>query len=247
MPAESSRSEPPTSNGRGPAPGRSRSRRAAVRRSGAMAAPAASTEHFGRADRGDLVARGEAPRTDAGLLARWMHALRRWRAARRIRSLSRIERVLFVCHGNVCRSPYAAAAFRSLLDADELRHVDIRSAGFVGQARRSPRLAVGAAAVRGVGLAGHASSLIDARMVREADLVVVMEPGQRRAVWSRFLKSEVVVLSDLDPESPDERGIPDPMWRSAETFQAVYGQIDRCVGRLAALVSGGARKQGRVS
>jgi protein-tyrosine-phosphatase len=113
----------------------------------------------------------------------------------------------------------------------------IESAGFVGQGRRSPELAAAVADGLGVGLRGHTSRLIDAGMVRAADLVVVMEPGQRRAMLRRFGTTRVLLLGDLDPEDRQGRTIRDPMWQSRETFVEVYGRIDRCVERLAELVS----------
>lgn len=87
-------------------------------------------------------------------------------------------------------------------------------------------------------MSGHTSRLIDAGVVRASDLVVVMEPGQRRAMLRRFGMSRVVLLGDLDPESSAGRAIRDPMWQSPETFASVFGRIDRCVGRLAEVVTG---------
>jgi len=146
--------------------------------------------------------------------------------------------VLFVCHGNLCRSPYAARAFRERLTPELSDRIRVESAGFVGQGRRSPQRAVAAADERGVGLRRHASRLIEAGVVRASDLVVVMEPGQRRAMLRRFGTTRALVLADLDPEGGQGRVIRDPMWKSRETFAEVYARIDRCVERLADLVSG---------
>ncbi len=171
-------------------------------------------------------------------LSAWLHPLRRWWTSRRVRALLPVRSVLFVCHGNLCRSPYAARAFRERLTPELSDRIRVESAGFVGQGRRSPQRAVAAADERGVGLRRHASRLIEAGVVRASDLVVVMEPGQRRAMLRRFGTTRALVLADLDPEGGQGRVIRDPMWKSRETFAEVYARIDRCVERLADLVSG---------
>lgn len=168
----------------------------------------------------------------------WLHPLRRWWAARRVRTWLPVRDVLFVCHGNLCRSPYAARAFQERLPEGLSNRIVIDSAGFVGPGRRSPGRAVAVADARGVRLEGHRSRLLDARQVRASDLVVVMEPGQRRAMLRRFGKTRVLLLADLDPRAREGRTIRDPMWQPRETFTEVYARIDRCVEALADLVSG---------
>lgn len=168
---------------------------------------------------------------------RWLHPLRRWWATRKIRSLPALRSVLFVCHGNLCRSPYAARAFLERLPADLASRIEVRSMGFVGRDREPPRTVVAVAAGRGVALGNHVSRLIDAASVREADLVVVMEPAQRRAIMRRFGMYAVLVLADLDPEPIRVREVPDPLDRPVPVVEAVFAQVDRCVGRLADLIS----------
>jgi protein-tyrosine phosphatase len=139
--------------------------------------------------------------------------------------------VLFVCHGNICRSPYAAAAARRLLPPT----VRVGSAGFVGPDRPSPPEAVAVAGERGIDLAPHRSQVIQMEHLREVDLVVVMDALQRhRLVNSRpELRGRVVLLGDLDPRPVTRRTIPDPVEQPAEVFRACYDRIDRCVGALA--------------
>jgi len=72
----------------------------------------------------------------------------------------------------------------------------------VQPARPSPPEAVAAAARYGVDLPAHRSELLSVDSARAADLIVVMDPGQRRRVCDRVGRSEhdVLVLGDLDPE-----------------------------------------------
>jgi len=108
--------------------------------------------------------------------------------AERFRHHPRVRSVLVVCHGNLCRSSFAAGLLRSWLSS---RGVRVESAGFVQPARPSPPEAVAAAARYGVDLSAHRSEL---SVARAADLIVVMDPGQRRRVCDRVGRSEHDVL-----------------------------------------------------
>jgi protein-tyrosine phosphatase len=139
--------------------------------------------------------------------------------------------VLFVCHGNICRSPYAEVAFRRLTPRAWGDAVPVHSAGFIGPNRPSPATAVKVAGRRGVHLEAHRSRLVGSGVVKEADLVVVMSAPQARAV-RRLLglaARQVLVLGDLDPGSPDRREIRDPVDGPEALFEAVYARIDACL------------------
>ena len=166
---------------------------------------------------------------------RLLHPCRRRAALRRLAQLPRPGTVLFVCHGNICRSPYAAATARRLLPAT----VAVESAGFVGPNRPSPPEAVAVAAERGIDLVPHRSQVIEMEHLRDVDLVIVMDSQQRhRLVSSRpELDGRLVLLGDLDPEPVMRRTIPDPVEQPEEAFRTCYDRIDRCVGALAALWS----------
>lgn len=170
-------------------------------------------------------------------LGRALHATRR-RSAIRLLAARRdtIKSILFVCHGNICRSPYAAEAFRRLLSlAAGSPRMEVRSAGFIAPGRPAPPNAVAVAERHEVDLTQHRSQLLDARNVSEADLVVVMDPFQRQQIAWRFGRRnrDVLILADLLPAFEDARVIPDPIDGPPEKFERVYSQIDGCLGALA--------------
>jgi protein-tyrosine phosphatase len=144
-------------------------------------------------------------------------------------------RVLVICSGNVYRSPFAAALLQRELARYGVGEVLVESAGFAGPGRRSPRHAVAAAARRGVDLAGHASQLAFADVVRAADLIVVMEEPHRRTIRERFGRGakDVLMLGDLDPQPVASRAIEDPVQQGPEVCDRVYARIERCVVQLA--------------
>ena len=159
---------------------------------------------------------------------RILHPFRRRKALEALRGRARPRTLLVVCHGNICRSPMAAA----LLDRD-LRPlgIDVQSAGFIGFNRPPPAEAVDAAKRHAVNLSDHRSRPVTADAVRTADLIVVMDPSQRRQICERFGRRprDVVVLGDFDPAPVEARTVRDPVDQRRDVFDQVYERIARCV------------------
>ncbi len=164
---------------------------------------------------------------------RLLHPWRRRAAWERLRSRPRPKTVLFVCNGNICRSPYAEMLARRLLPGS----VAVESAGFIGGDRPSPDEARAVAAERGLDLSGYLSKVLQLDHVKDVDAVFVMEERQReRLVASRpALAGRVFHLGDLDPAPIEKRTILDPVEKPERVFRESYDRIDRCVGALAAL------------
>ncbi len=76
--------------------------------------------------------------------------------------------------------------------------------------------------------------MVNARILDEADLVLVMDDDQRHALRKRFGLNDkvVVVLGDLDPRLIATRAIEDPWDQGQEVLDLVYARIDRCLAEL---------------
>jgi len=144
--------------------------------------------------------------------------------------------LLFVCKGNICRSPFAEAMAR--------RHVPdglpiaFRSAGIdVGQPEGCPRETLAAAETFGIDLSGHRSRQIDAELVAGADMVLAMEAWQASRLRKVFPEHrEKVYLLPLFEESPPGRpdagrllNIRDPYGRAIEDFIECFERIEACL------------------
>lgn len=171
--------------------------------------------------------------------ARVLHLLRRRQVRATLSGRVAPLSVLVVCHGNICRSPFGAAVLRRKL-AGTNGGVRVESAGFIGPDRPCPAQAVAVAARRGVDLSTHRSKLLGADLASSTDLILVMDPMQRRFVCDRFgrLPRDVVVLGDLDPLSAETRTIRDPVEQPREVFEESYARIERCVVELVNTVWG---------
>ncbi|HVH40344.1 MAG TPA: hypothetical protein VM764_09980 [Gemmatimonadaceae bacterium] len=157
---------------------------------------------------------------------RWLHPVRHARAIAAVRQCAG-GGVLVVCHGNICRSPFAAAVLRRALEADG---IEVASAGSVGPGRGVPAAAHACALERGEDLTAHRSQLLTRELLLAAGLVVVMDAAQRAVIVGRHggEAARVVLLGDLDPEPIAKRAIRDPYAQSPEVFAEVFARIERC-------------------
>lgn len=123
------------------------------------------------------------------------------------------QRVLFVCTGNTCRSPMAAAIARALVAArgPSPVKVSISSAG-VAAAEGAPESDEVHEALRAVGasMEGHRARQLTREMAAEADVIYAMTQGHARAVLALSPESagRVFVLDRSGAEVPDPIGGP---------------------------------------
>jgi len=177
-------------------------------------------------------------RTIAGRLVRAVRqrsdrALGPWRhrrAMRTVRSMPLPARILVICHGNVCRSPYLEAVLRRALP-----HIQVTSAGFVGPGRSVPQESLDVADKRGIDLRPHRSRVLTPQIAQAADLIIVMDrhQGTRMARWFRVPPDRIIQAGDLDPMTGPTRTIVDPWRQSIEVFEGCFTRLDRCARELA--------------
>jgi len=142
-------------------------------------------------------------------------------------------RVLIVCTGNTCRSPLAALALLDELGPDRER-VEVSSAGtaaWEGQPVSSATLEL--AGQEGFDLADHRSRRVTPALARSADLILVMEREQARAVQALGADPQRTHVLSEWPE-PGEPGLPvsDPFGASREAYEECWRRIRRHIRRI---------------
>jgi protein-tyrosine phosphatase len=142
-------------------------------------------------------------------------------------------RLVLLCTGNTCRSPMAAAAFREELGADAGR-VEIVSAGTAAvDGQPASAGARKAAAHAGLDLSAHRSRRATAGLVRDADLILVMEREHARAAEALGADPDRVhVLSEWPAPGEPGLAVSDPFGGSPEAFEECMRRIRRHVRRL---------------
>lgn len=153
--------------------------------------------------------------------------------------MARPVKLLFVCTGNTCRSPLAAAVARAMAAARGLA-LSVDSAGIAARAG-SPASegAREAAARRGYGLDDHVSRQLTPGDLAAADLVLAMTAGHLEAL--RAMAPDVhgrsCLLGDLAPP-PRIGEIADPWQGDLTAYARTLGQIEAaCAGLIERLPS----------
>jgi len=142
-------------------------------------------------------------------------------------------RVLFVCLGNICRSPLAEGVFRSLVhEAGMQDRFLIRSAGTGGWHVGGPADERMRQTARryGVSLDEHCAAQITRKDLETFDHVLVMDKRNMADVLAldteRHYTGKIKLFREFDPE-PGDRQVPDPYYGGMEGFDAVYQIVHR--------------------
>lgn len=140
-------------------------------------------------------------------------------------------KVLFVCMGNICRSPMAEGVFRKLVeDAGYAEHIEIDSAGthayHVGEAPDTR--AQTAAGRRGVDISGLRGRQVDADDLRRFDYVLAMDHDnyeRLQALCPEGHEHKVRLFLEYAARF-HERAVPDPYYGGASGFDRVLDLIE---------------------
>jgi protein-tyrosine phosphatase len=155
----------------------------------------------------------------------------------RVRGDGRV-RVLFVCLGNICRSPTAEGVMRALVrDAGLEDRIELDSAGTGAWHIDQPpdSRASAAARERGIVLEGAARQ-IERGDFAEFDLIVAMDASNladlRRIAPDDAARAKVRLLRDFDPSSGEGLDIPDPYHGGARGFDDVFDLVQSACSAL---------------
>jgi protein-tyrosine phosphatase len=159
-----------------------------------------------------------------------------------------VKRLLFICSGNICRSPTAEGVMRSVLaEAGLEERVEVDSAGIgawhAGE-RADPRSRE-AAARRGIELTSIARQ-VTAADLDEFDLVLAADRRNRRDLLrlagdDPVRRARIRLLREFEPASePDDLEVPDPYFGGPDGFDHVLDLVETaCRGLLKELRAGG--------
>ena len=140
-------------------------------------------------------------------------------------------KVLFVCLGNICRSPTAEGVFRHLVEREGLSdHIEIDSAGtaayHVGQPPdgRSQE----AARLRGIDLSRQRARQARPEDIENFDYVLAMDDQNHAnllAISAPDTAHKVQLFLDFAPDEPN-KSVPDPYYGQGNGFEIVLDMIE---------------------
>ncbi|HEX7255597.1 MAG TPA: hypothetical protein VF236_06685 [Gaiellaceae bacterium] len=128
-------------------------------------------------------------------------------------------RVLFVCTGNTCRSPFAAAVAR------REGHVDAESAGLApSTGDEPPDDAITVARELGFDLSSHHARPLTEDLLERADVVVGMTAAHVSVLEGRGARGKARLLGEAD--------VDDPIGRGRDAYRRAYAKIQQDVRKL---------------
>ncbi len=155
----------------------------------------------------------------AHLWSRALYECGSYRAARRI-NWGTIARLVFVCKGNICRSPYAAERARTLGVRAVSFGLDATDGACADEA--ASRIAL----LRGIDLSAHRSLRLRASLIEKDDLVVAFEPWHLRRLLRQDMADPAgITLIGLWAQPVLPR-IQDPYGRRDRYFYRCFSTID---------------------
>lgn len=159
-----------------------------------------------------------------------------------------MKRVLFVCTGNICRSPTAEGVFRNFAEeAGFGEMIESASAGthgyHIGEAP-DPRT-VAAAKRRGFDLSAQRAQKVRSEHFQTYDLILAMDRGHLahlEALRPNGAKAEVRLFLDYHPAGA-LKDVPDPYYGGPDGFEHVLDMIEHASKALLAEISAGFKKR----
>lgn len=147
--------------------------------------------------------------------------------------------LLFVCLGNICRSPLAQGIFMHMArERDVLEHYRIESAGIGAWHCGEPpdSRAIETAARRGITLLSVCRQ-VNGTDFREFDLLLPMDRSNRDQLLAKCpkdLRHKIRLMREFDPETRPETEpeVPDPYHGDSHGFDRVFEMLHRSCAAL---------------
>ena len=153
---------------------------------------------------------------------------------------SAVTSILFVCLGNICRSPLAEGVFIHLArQADVDVRVDSAGTGSWHVGERPDSRALAVARAHGVELPGHARTVEPSDM-HDFDHVIAMDRSNLAHLTALRRSSRgsarLHLLREFDPEAGRNKDVPDPYYGGRSGFEECFRIVERsCRGLLESL------------
>ncbi|MDI6789296.1 MAG: low molecular weight protein arginine phosphatase [Thermodesulfobacteriota bacterium] len=151
-----------------------------------------------------------------------------------------IKSVLFVCTGNICRSPMAEAILKKMVPAEADIHV-FSAGSHAREGNLATENSISVSREAGIDLRSHRARKLTTDMAGEADMILAMEPLHIEHVLSLdiWMKDKTFNLIRF---AQDHQGggdlIPDPYGGSPMEYQICFRRIDECVNNFYEMIRG---------
>jgi protein-tyrosine-phosphatase len=141
-------------------------------------------------------------------------------------------RVLFVCTGNICRSPLAEGYLRHLCETNKYSNIETDSAGIAALHGASPsKEAVVVAEDWGFDISKLKSRQFNKNDLTNFDLVITMTGEQRKWIIDNFhvMENSIKLLREFSSNGGIADDIPDPIGMSLDVYNVIFCNIKKSI------------------
>lgn len=157
---------------------------------------------------------------------------------KRLQAPATARAFVFVCFGNIMRSPMCEALMRRELP-DQSGQVTIISAGLhASQGTMAHPWALAAARELGISLDDHRAQQLTAEMVDQSDAIFAMDCQNQVELLANYpnAKRKIFMLGAYAGDSDRRVEIPDPYYGDPEQTRHCYQVLQRCIHNVASAV-----------
>ena len=141
-------------------------------------------------------------------------------------------KVLFVCTGNSCRSPMAAALLKKAAQEKNL-NIDVDSCGVTAfSGMGASREAIDVLRRVGIDIFGHKSKPLNEELINWADLILVMEKGHKNRVLKDWPEAGNKVFLLTEFAKSEEKDIIDPVGKPSEVYEGLLMDLTFYLNRI---------------
>jgi protein-tyrosine phosphatase len=143
-----------------------------------------------------------------------------------------IKSILFVCTGNMCRSPMAEGLMKQKLLAMGIEDIIVGSTGVMTMNGRSAsENAVFVMKEKNIDISQHRTNMVKPQYIDDFDLIIAMEQYH----WDILVgilpakKSHIKLMKQFDTDNSDRTEIQDPYGMDLDAYRKCANELSRCL------------------
>ena len=147
------------------------------------------------------------------------------------------KQIIFLCTGNVCRSPMAEGIARRIFSDCELQNYSFESFGTLDIGNSPPSdYAIRVCEKNHIDISSHRSQQIDFVSADNADVILVMEEEHKRWLEKRFgekILDKTFLITEYGSEGDEHSEIDDPIGLDYDSYKNIFDKLYSEIERIA--------------